>query len=163
MICRPAFHNGVASALGCESYFNGEVTNRDLTRSWIVFNKPERKASPDVVAAHAGVLLAWGLNGDLASLTLADLYEHVHAPNELTSIAVMLGLGCASAGSCDADARKTLTLHMPSLFPPVFRVRVLFWGVLCVFWTQVRVACRLWRCSIARRNQPSRPILSLNR
>lgn len=125
----PAFHNGVASALGTSSHHHrlvgrgdeatAALAHRDWMRSWILFNKPKSKDAY-ALDTHAGVLLAWGLNGDLAALSLADTYEHLETPHELTSIAILLGLGASKPGTCDGNVRKTLTLHVPALFPVEF-------------------------------------------
>lgn len=108
----PSFHNGVSAGL---ARYPRDKVPKDLTRSWILFNKPKNPND-----SHAGVILALGLNKDLAVLNMTDIYEHIGPGHDLTSIAMLLGLGCAKAGSCDSNIRKTLTLHVPSLFPQEF-------------------------------------------
>ena len=69
----PEFHNGVAAGLALAARTKGE-----LTRSWIVFNRPREPSH-----AHAGVLMALGLTGHLRALTNTDLYRYLvqeHAP-----------------------------------------------------------------------------------
>ena len=60
----PEFHNGAAAGLALAARTKGE-----LTRAWIVFNRPREPSH-----AHAGVLMALGLTGHLRKLTNTDLY-----------------------------------------------------------------------------------------
>ena len=62
----PQFSNGVAAGLRVSP---GQA---HLTRTWIVYNKP---ASP--TPAHAGFLMALGMQGHLASLGMSDLFEYL--------------------------------------------------------------------------------------
>ena len=42
-----------------------------MSRTWIVYNKPEE---PNAI--HAGLLLALGLHGHLGVLTITDIYQY---------------------------------------------------------------------------------------
>lgn len=47
------------------------LTQGKMSRTWILYNKPEE---PSVV--HAGLLLALGLHGHLRVLTITDIYQY---------------------------------------------------------------------------------------
>jgi len=111
----PSFHNGVSAGLSIARRMVVSEASKDLIRSWVLFNKSK---TPN--ETHAGILLALGLNKELAFLTISDQYEHLQHHHELTSIGVLLGLGCAKASSSDPIVRKTLMMYIPSLMPQAF-------------------------------------------
>ena len=126
----PQFHNGAAAGLATcfharsgfgalgnqqDAYQQQHQDEHDMTRAWILASKPKQPSD-----AHAGVLLALGMSGHLATLTMADVYEHLAPGHETTAVAVLLGMACSRVGSADATISKALCLHVPSLLPPVF-------------------------------------------
>lgn len=44
-----------------------------MSRTWIMYNKPEE---PNIT--HAGLLLALGLHGHLRALTISDIYKYFY-------------------------------------------------------------------------------------
>lgn len=52
-----------------------------ISRTWIVYNKPEE---PN--ATHAGILLALGLRGYLRVLIMTDVYQYLSQVSFLTSL-----------------------------------------------------------------------------
>jgi len=111
MLHWPQFHNGAAAGLRLSA--GKSVT--PLTRTWIAYNRPE---SPNFT--HAGFLLALGLHGHLAALTMADIYEYLAQGHDATTVAIMLGLSAAKRGSMAPTISKMLCLHIPSLLPAAF-------------------------------------------
>ena len=75
----PEFHNGVAAGLRLAS----GVTN--LTRTWIVYNKPN---APDY--SHAGLLMALGLHDHLTALAMTDIFVYLSQGHDATSVGVRL-------------------------------------------------------------------------
>jgi anaphase-promoting complex subunit 1 len=73
----PEFHNGVAAGLRLAS----GVTN--LTRTWIVYNKP---TAPDY--SHAGLLMALGLHSHLTALAMTDIFVYLSQGHDATSVGV---------------------------------------------------------------------------
>ena len=59
----------------------------ELTRAWIMFNRPKEPTS-----AHAGVLFALGLTGHLNVLTNTDLYRYLVQEHDATTVAALLGV-----------------------------------------------------------------------
>ena len=74
----PKFHNGVAVGLRLQSLRStSRLTARQrksvcITRTWIVYNKPEIPTPQ-----HGGLLLALGLQQQLHVLAMTDIYESV--------------------------------------------------------------------------------------
>lgn len=121
----PNFHNGVAVGLarrmltsrrrgvgGRSGAEEEDAAAQELSRTWILFNKPSEPSE-----THAGLLLALGLSKDLACLTKGDLYERVKTKHDPTTIAVLLGMGCAKAGTGDSFVWSMLGMHVLSLLP----------------------------------------------
>ena len=102
----PEFHNGLASGLRLTA------AGQQLTRTWIVYNKPNEPSY-----THAGFLLALGLTGQLSCLAATDLYRYLAQEHDATIIAVLLGMGAAKRGSMDSVISKMLFLHLPSRHP----------------------------------------------
>mmetsp|Transcript_6661 Transcript_6661/g.5971 ORF Transcript_6661/g.5971 Transcript_6661/m.5971 type:complete len:924 (+) Transcript_6661:1297-4068(+) len=110
----PDFHNGVATGLRLNNYFN---QNRSaITRNWILYNKSSAFASSKE-AEHSGILLALGLKGQLTSLSPNDICEYLTQSNEAITIAILIGCSASKFGSGDALLSKTLCLHLPALLP----------------------------------------------
>ena len=106
----PEFHNGVASGLALAAKATGE-----LTRSWILYNKPDTPSN-----AHAGVLLALGITGNLKQLTNTDLYRYLVQEHDLTTCAALLGTAAAYRGTSKQDIAKMCFLHIPAVHPSAF-------------------------------------------
>ncbi|KAL4443950.1 hypothetical protein ABPG75_011687 [Micractinium tetrahymenae] len=102
----PEFHNGVAAGLRLAP------GTHQLTRTWVVYNKP---AEPSYT--HAGMLMALGLTGHLSCLTATDLYRYLAQEHDATIIGVLLGMAASKRGSQDATISKTLFLHLPTRHP----------------------------------------------
>ncbi|KAF9476890.1 hypothetical protein BDN70DRAFT_838543, partial [Pholiota conissans] len=100
------FHNGVAAGLRISPTAPG------VESSWIAFNKPT-ELSPE----HAGFLLALGLNGHLKQMMTWHTFAYLTPKHELTSIAVLLGLSAAHAGTGNEHVTKLLAVHSPAMLP----------------------------------------------
>ncbi|KAF8305830.1 hypothetical protein DL93DRAFT_2172426 [Clavulina sp. PMI_390] len=100
------FHNGLAAAVKVSPYAAG------IDSSWIAYNKPQ-----DLSAEHAGYLLGLGLTGHLRNIWSWHGYRYLVPKHELTSIAILLGLGASHIGSGDQDSTRLLTIHMRPLLP----------------------------------------------
>uniref|UniRef100_A0A7S4MEE8 Anaphase-promoting complex subunit 1 C-terminal domain-containing protein n=1 Tax=Odontella aurita TaxID=265563 RepID=A0A7S4MEE8_9STRA len=142
----PEFHNGVAAGLrlplagdGLKNKKNDGL--RQITRTWIVYNKP---ASASVSAssqnrqggnnagdgavdgndrpnhAHGGFLMALGLRGHLAALSMPDIYDYLTQGAVTTTVGILLGMAANKRGTCDPSVSKMLCLHLPSLLPASF-------------------------------------------
>jgi anaphase-promoting complex subunit 1 len=111
----PSFHNGVAAGLRVAS---SAVDAIDST--WIIYNKPKihLNQSADSQNEHAGFLLALGLNGHICRLSMMNIHDYLCMGNELTRVAVLLGLAAAKRGSMDLFAVKILSIHVEALLPP---------------------------------------------
>eukprot|EP00741_Cyanophora_paradoxa_P009719 tig00001623_g9416.t1 len=81
----PDFHNGAAAGLRLAA------APADVTRAWIVYNRPEQMS-----AAHGG---------------------HGH---EATTVGLLLGLAASRRGTMDAVASRALCVHVPALHPPSY-------------------------------------------
>lgn len=118
IITWPLFHNGVAAGLrACPS------ASKVIDSSWIMYNRPKSStsgssSSSDATNEHAGFLLALGLNGHLDKLSSMNFYDYLGKGNELTRVAVLLGLAAARKGSMDTAATKMLSIHVEALLPP---------------------------------------------
>ncbi|UXI17364.1 hypothetical protein NH340_JMT03307 [Sarcoptes scabiei] len=108
----PLFHNGVAAGLRISS-----TPNRMIDSSWILFNKPINTSSTDEHYEHAGFLLALGLNGLLDELSIMDLHDYLSKGNDLTKVAILLGLAASRRGTMDSTAYVLLGIHLEGLLP----------------------------------------------
>ena len=106
----PEFHNGVAAGLALAARTKGE-----LTRSWIVFNRPREPSH-----AHAGVLMALGLTGHLRALREHGSVPVPGAGTRATTVGCLLGTAAARRGSMNPDASKMCFLHLPARHPSAF-------------------------------------------
>ena len=117
----PKFHNGVAVGLRLQSLRStSRLTARQrksvcITRTWIVYNKPETPTPQ-----HGGLLLALGLQQQLHVLAMTDIYEYLTLGHDPTTVGMLLGMAAAKWGSCDAAVAKMLCLHIPALLPQPF-------------------------------------------
>ena len=111
----PLFHNGVAAGLRASP-----AASDIIDSSWIVYNRPKSTSSLAVEAQneHAGFLLALGLNGHLSKLSVMNIHDYLYKGNELTRVAVLLGLAAAKRGTMDPAATKVLSIHVEALLPP---------------------------------------------
>jgi hypothetical protein len=131
----PEFHNGVAAGLRLPYDENGdEATVRQITRTWIVYNRatneaapPQNPASsestenpPQTNHAHGGLLMALGLRGHLSALMMSDIYEYLTQGVVTTTVGILIGMAANKRGSCDPSVSKMLCLHIPSLLPASF-------------------------------------------
>ncbi|MCO5580419.1 hypothetical protein L7F22_034285 [Adiantum nelumboides] len=105
----PEYHNGVASGLRlapCQD---------KITRTWIVYNRPEEPSF-----AHAGLLMSLGLQGHLRVLAATDVYRYLSQEHEATTVGILLGMAAAYRGTMDPAISKILYLHIPARHPPSF-------------------------------------------
>lgn len=122
----PFFHNGVAAGLTiCAS-----TVNNIIDSTWINYNHPRSNIphgadmrDRDLTAAninneHAGFLFALGLNGHLEKLSLMALHDYLCQNNDLTKLAILLGMSAAKRGSRDNNIIKVLSIHVDALLPP---------------------------------------------
>lgn len=122
----PFFHNGVAAGLTiCAS-----TANNIIDSTWINYNRPRSNIAHgadvrdrDLTAAninneHAGFLFALGLNGHLEKLSLMALHDYLCQNNDLTKLAILLGMSAAKRGSRDNNIIKVLSIHIDALLPP---------------------------------------------
>ena len=108
----PDFHNGAASGLRVgfsspspiqtfytrfpyyqkHNHINHSSTSSSVvvTRNWILYNRTHAQ-STNRQSAHAGLLLALGLQGHLKSLTVNDICEYLTQGHEPTTVAILLG------------------------------------------------------------------------
>lgn len=130
----PEFNNGVAAGLRIPLNRN-HGDSPDITRSWIVYNKPvsanqvqtdganstsQQNNLANLGHAHGGLLMALGLRGHLATLNVADVYEYLAHGTMTTTVGVLLGLAANKRGTCDISVSKMLCLHIPTLIPQHF-------------------------------------------
>lgn len=122
----PFFHNGVAAGLTiCSS-----TANNIIDSTWINYNRP-RSNMPhgaemrerDLTIAninneHAGFLFALGLNGHLEKLSQMALHDYLCQNNDLTKLAILLGMSAAKRGTRDNNIIKVLSIHVDALLPP---------------------------------------------
>ena len=134
----PDFHNGVAAGLRLPLRDDSGPENGDsqITRTWILYNKPPRieiptqpedgtnnnnnAAAVSQTHAHGGFLLALGLRGHLTALEMTDIYEYLTQGTATVTVGVLLGMAANKRGSCDMSVSKMLCLHIPSLIPQYF-------------------------------------------
>ncbi|KAK9466982.1 hypothetical protein V1512DRAFT_262825 [Lipomyces arxii] len=100
------FHNGVASGLSVSK------EAKEISGSWIVFNKPQ-----ELSAQHAGFLLGLGLNGHLTDLAEWHIYNYLRPKNTLTSVGLLLGISASYLGTMNAKMTKVLSVHVVALLP----------------------------------------------
>ncbi|KAK9475926.1 hypothetical protein V1514DRAFT_338485 [Lipomyces japonicus] len=105
-ICWGLFHNGVASGLSVSK------DAKEITGSWIVFNKPNELSSQ-----HAGFLLGLGLNGHLKHLAEWHIYNYLRPKHTLTSVALLIGMSASFLGSMNPKMTKVLSVHVVALLP----------------------------------------------
>lgn len=67
--------------------------------------------------AQGGLLLAFGLQGVLNSLSPPDLYEHLSQTHQYVSVGLLLGLAAGRRGSMDPTVAKAIYLHLPTILP----------------------------------------------
>ena len=106
----PEFHNGVAAGLRL-----APLGQAQLTRTWVLYARPGEAS-----AAHAGMLLALGLCGQLGALASPDQFRLLEGEHPPTTIALLLGMGASRLGSAHAGTSRTLHLHLPSRHPASF-------------------------------------------
>lgn len=121
----PFFHNGVAAGLRiCAS-----TSNNIIDSTWINYNRPRSNVphsdlrDRDMTLAnmnneHAGFLFALGLSGHLEKLSLMALHDYLCQNNDLTKLAILLGMSAAKRGSRDNNIIKVLSIHVDALLPP---------------------------------------------
>ena len=121
----PFFHNGVAAGLTiCAS-----TASNIIDSTWINYNRPKSNiphtdirdrdlAVANVNNEHAGFLFALGLNGHLEKLSLMALHDYLCQNNDLTKLAILLGMSAAKRGSRDTNIIKVLSIHVDALLPP---------------------------------------------
>ncbi|CAN6469882.1 unnamed protein product [Victoria cruziana] len=105
----PEFHNGVAAGLRLAP------VQGKISRTWIVYNKPEE---PN--ATHAGILLALGLRGYLRVLIMTDVYQYLSQQHDITTAGILLGVAASFRGTMDPAISKMLYVHVPSRHPASF-------------------------------------------
>ncbi|KAH9418940.1 Anaphase-promoting complex subunit 1 [Dermatophagoides pteronyssinus] len=108
----PLFHNGVSAGLRISS-----APNRMVDSSWILYNKPSNNQSADDHYEHAGFLLALGLNGLLDNLSIMHLHDYLSKGNDLTKVAILLGLSASRRGTMDSTVFALLGIHLEGLLP----------------------------------------------
>ncbi|KAH7642915.1 anaphase-promoting complex subunit 1-like protein [Dermatophagoides farinae] len=108
----PLFHNGVSAGLRISS-----APNRMVDSSWILYNKPSNNQSADDHYEHAGFLLALGLNGLLDNLSIIHLHDYLSKGNDLTKVAILLGLSASRRGTMDSTVFALLGIHLEGLLP----------------------------------------------
>jgi anaphase-promoting complex subunit 1 len=94
----PEFHNGVAAGLRLAP---GQAK---ITRTWIVYNKPD-----DPNFSHAGLLMALGLHKHLGVLAATDVYRYLAQEHEATTVGVLLGMAAAHRGTMDPAISKVIS------------------------------------------------------
>ena len=70
--------------------------------------------------AHGGLLLAFGMQGLLNSLTSSDLYDALAQTHAATTVGLLLGLAAGKRGSMETAAAKAISLHIPAVLPGVY-------------------------------------------
>ena len=100
----PEFHNGVAAGLRLPLDEHSSDTISQITRTWIVFNRPTTNSidgsarrpadetSQNQSHSHGGLLMALGLRGHLNSLEMTDIYDYLTKGNVTTTVGVLLGM-----------------------------------------------------------------------
>lgn len=121
----PFFHNGVAAGLRiCAS-----TSNNIIDSTWINYNRPRSNITPgdmrdrdvplpNMNNEHAGFLFALGLSGHLEKLSQMALHDYLCQNNDLTKLAILLGMSAAKRGTRDNNIIKVLSIHVDALLPP---------------------------------------------
>ncbi|RWS17915.1 anaphase-promoting complex subunit 1-like protein, partial [Dinothrombium tinctorium] len=111
----PMFHNGVAAGLRVSPSSSDAINS-----AWIIYNKPKinSQTANDSQNEHAGFLLGLGLNNHITKLSMMHIHDYLSKGNELTRVAVLLGLAAAKRGTMDMFAVKILSIHVEALLPP---------------------------------------------
>lgn len=122
----PFFHNGVAAGLT----ISAASANNIIDSTWINYNRPRSNiahgadmrdrdlTTVNINNEHAGFLFALGLNGHLEKLSLMALHDYLCQNNDLTKLAILLGMSAAKRGSRDNNIIKVLSIHVDALLPP---------------------------------------------
>lgn len=114
----PFFHNGVAA--GLKVCPNTEA----IDSHWIIYNKTKAESASnpsnasDSANEHAGFLFALGLNGYLPRLSLMNIHDYLQKGNELSRVAILLGLAAARRGTMDISIERMLSIHAEAFLPP---------------------------------------------
>ena len=95
----PDFHNGCAAGLRVSP------SQSQITRTWIVYNRPN-----ELNYTHAGFLFALGLQGHLTALAPSDFFWYLSQNHDATTVAVLLGMASAMRGSMDTVCSHYLLL-----------------------------------------------------
>ncbi|RWS25950.1 anaphase-promoting complex subunit 1-like protein, partial [Leptotrombidium deliense] len=111
----PMFHNGVAAGLRVSPGSSDTINS-----AWIIYNKPKINSQTvnDSQNEHAGFLLGLGLNNHITKLSMMHYHDYLCKGNELTRVAILLGLAAARRGTMDMFAVKILSIHVEALLPP---------------------------------------------
>lgn len=100
----PEFHNGVAAGLRLPLEADAGETVSKITRTWIVYNRPEEAAQPQnnsnpstnpkpsPIHAYGGLLMALGLRGHLTTLEMTDIFDYLTQGTVTTTVGVLLGM-----------------------------------------------------------------------
>uniref|UniRef100_A0A6B2KWW4 Uncharacterized protein n=1 Tax=Arcella intermedia TaxID=1963864 RepID=A0A6B2KWW4_9EUKA len=116
MLVWPTFHNGVASGLRIARDQIDKISS-----TWIVYNRPPKTDNNSNAShpteAHAGLLMALGLQGHLKVLALTKVYEYLSSGQPITSVALLIGMAACRIGTQDQAVAKLLSIHVPSMHP----------------------------------------------
>jgi anaphase-promoting complex subunit 1 len=102
----PEFHNGVAAGLRLPLEQDAGEAISKITRTWIVYNRPEGNTQPqapnnsnssgnasqNLGHAHGGLLMALGLRGHLTTLEMTDIFDYLTQGTVTTTVGVLLGM-----------------------------------------------------------------------
>jgi anaphase-promoting complex subunit 1 len=126
------FHNGCAAALRLAPGV------KNVTRTWVLYNKTQSARSGGAAAArggamtddekaaqqkqerderfeHAGFLLGLGLHGHLKVLTRPDSLNYLAPQHDATTVGLLLGHAAGQRCSADRYIFKMLAIFLPSL------------------------------------------------
>jgi hypothetical protein len=101
----PEFHNGVAAGLRLPLGEDADEIISKITRTWIVYNRPQRNSEPqsqnnpntpnpsqNLSHSHGGLLMALGLRGHLTTLEMTDIFDYLTQGTVTTTVGVLLGM-----------------------------------------------------------------------
>jgi hypothetical protein len=101
----PEFHNGVAAGLRLPLGEDADEIVSKITRTWIVYNRPQRNNEPqsqnnpntpnpsqNLSHSHGGMLMALGLRGHLTTLEMTDIFDYLTQGTVTTTVGVLLGM-----------------------------------------------------------------------